>query len=169
MINKRMSDALNAQIKEEMFSAYLYLSMSAFFEAENLKGFANWMRVQAQEEQFHAMKIFDYLNERGAEVELLQIDKPKNKWESVLEVFEETLAHEEFITSRINNLVDIAIEERDHATKGFLQWYVDEQVEEEATANEYLDQLRFIGDNKHALMLLEREMRSRVFTPPTAE
>ena len=169
MISKKIEDTINAQINEELFSAYLYLSMSAYFERISLKGFANWMRIQAQEEQFHAMKFFDYLNERGGEVELLVIEKPANSWESILNVFEETLKHEEHITSKINDLAKIALEENDFASQNFLQWYIDEQVEEEATASEILEQIRFLGENKHGLLMLDREFKSRVYTPPVAK
>jgi len=169
MISKKIEDTINAQINEELFSAYLYLSMSAYFERMSLSGFANWMRIQAQEEQFHAMKFFDYLNERGGKVELLVIEKPANSWESILNVFEETLKHEEHITSKINNLAKIAFEENDFASQNFLQWYVDEQVEEEATASEILEQIRFLGENKHGLLMLDREFKSRVYTPPVAK
>lgn len=169
MISNRMVEAINKQINEELFSAYLYLSMSTFFENMSLGGFANWMRVQAQEEQFHAMKFFDYLQERGSKVELLAIEKPANNWESIQEVFEATLEHEEHITSKINELVTISLEEKDYASQNFLQWYVDEQVEEEATASEILEQIKFLGDNKHGLLMLDREFKARVYTPPVQE
>lgn len=169
MINQRVADAINAQINAEMYSAYLYLSMSAYFEEENLAGFANWMRIQFEEEQFHAMKFFNYLSERGGRVELEAIEKPKVSWDSIIEVFEETLEHERHVTSLINNLMDIAIEERDHATSSFLQWYIDEQVEEEAAAEGILTQLKFIGGQGNAVLMLDREMAARTFTPPAAE
>lgn len=168
MISRRMEEAINNQINEELFSAYLYLSMSAYFESQSLKGFANWMRIQAMEEQFHAMKFYDYLNERGATVELHAIEKPDNAWESMGVVFEETLKHEEHITSKISELVSIAMEEKDYASQNFLQWYIDEQVEEEATASEILDQIKFLGENKHGLLMLDREFSTRVYTPPVA-
>lgn len=168
MITKKMEKTINEQINEELFSAYLYLSMSVHFEEMSLKGFANWMRIQAQEEQFHAMKFFDYLSERGGKVELLAIEKPANSWSSILNIFEETLKHEEHITSKINDLAKIALEENDFASQNFLQWYVDEQVEEEATASEILEQIKFLGENKHGLLMLDREFKSRVYTAPTA-
>jgi ferritin len=169
MISKKMENAINLQINEELFSSYLYLSMSTYFENMSLSGFANWMRIQAQEEQFHAMKFFDYVHERGGKAELLAIDKPANDWESILVVFEETLKHEEHITSKINELVSIAIGENDYASQNFLQWYVDEQVEEESTASDILEQIRFLGENKHGLLMLDREFKTRVYTPPTGE
>lgn len=169
MINKKVQNKINEQINEELFSAYLYLSMSAYFEGMNLSGFANWMRIQAQEEQFHAMKFFDYLNERGGTVELLAIEKPANSWKSILNIFEETLKHEEHITSKINDLAKLAFKEGDFASSNFLQWYIDEQVEEEATASNILEQIRFLGDNKHGLLMLDREFKTRVYTSPVAE
>lgn len=169
MISKKMEEAINLQINEELFSSYLYLSMSTYFEGRSLLGFANWMRVQAQEEQFHAMKFFNYIHERGGKAELLAIEKPENDWESILVVFEETLKHEEHITSKINELVSIAMNENDYASQNFLQWYVDEQVEEEAAASEILEQIRFLGDNKHGLLMLDREFKTRTYTPPVGE
>jgi len=169
MISKKVQNKMNEQINEELFSAYLYLSMSAYFEGMSLSGFANWMKIQAQEEQFHAMKFFDYLSERGGTVELLAIEKPANSWKSILNIFEETLKHEKHITSKINDLAKLAFEESDFASSNFLQWYVDEQVEEEATASEILEQIRFLGDNKHGLLMLDREFKTRVYTPPAAE
>lgn len=169
MISQRMEEALNKQINEELFSSYLYLSMSAHFENMSLSGFANWMRIQSQEESFHGMKLFDYVNERGGVVKLKAIEAPKLEWNSIIDIFEETLAHEQHITSKINELMKIAQEENDFATSSFLQWYVSEQVEEEATAGEILDQLKFIEDDKRALLMIEREMRGRVFTPPVTK
>ncbi|OPL07511.1 MAG: ferritin [delta proteobacterium ML8_F1] len=166
MISQKMQDAINAQINEELFSSYLYLSMSAFFEDMSLTGFANWMRIQAQEEQFHAMKFFDYLNERGGKVELLAIEKPENQWKDIVTVFEQTQKHEEHITAKINELVKIASDENDYASSNFLQWYVNEQVEEEATASEILEQIRFLGENKHGILMLDREFKGRSFQAP---
>jgi ferritin len=165
MIQKRIEEAFNIQINAELYSAYLYLSMGAFFEAQNLPGFANWMRVQFQEEQFHAMKMFDFVNERGGRVILTKIDGPKVEWESILEVYEEVLAHERHVTSLINNIMDIAIEERDHATKSFLNWFIDEQVEEESTAEAILDELKLIDGKGNGILMLDREFRARAFNP----
>lgn len=166
MMNKRMEEAFNKQINAELYSAYLYLSMSAYFEDMNLPGFANWMRVQFQEEQFHGLKMFDFVNERGGKVNLLPIEGPKTDWESPVDAFEEVYSHEQHVTSLINGLVKIAMEEDDYASNNFLAWFVDEQVEEEASASEILGQLKFIGDNKHAVLMMDRELRQRVFTPP---
>ncbi len=169
MISKKLQNAINAQINRELFSEYLYLSMSAWFAQESLDGFANWMGVQAQEEHFHAMKFFNYLIERGGKVILDKIEKPDNNFKSAVKAFEMTLAHEQFITKNINDLMDIAIKENDHAAKSFLQWYVDEQVEEESTADKLLSQLKMIGDRIEGVLMLDRELAQRVFTPPVAE
>lgn len=165
-MNQKLEKAINAQINAELYSAYLYLSMGAYFEEQGLSGFANWMRVQFEEEQFHGLKFFDYVAERGGRVILESIEKPKTKWESPLAVFEEVLEHERHVTSLINNLIDIAIEERDHATKSFLNWYIDEQVEEEASAEDILNQLKLVDGDGRGLLMLDREMASRSFTPP---
>jgi ferritin len=161
MINKRVQDALNKQINEEMFSSYLYLSMSAYFESSSLLGFAHWMKIQAQEEMFHAMKFYNYILERGGNVELQAIAEPKKEWTSVLNAFEEALAHEEHITGCINDLMGVAMEEKDHASQNLLKWFVDEQVEEEATANEIVDKLKMIGDHGPMLLMQDKEMVGR--------
>lgn len=168
MISKSLNKSINEQINKELFSEYLYLAMSAWFAKENLDGFANWMEIQAQEEHFHAMKFFNYVIERGGEVELYAIDKPAKSFKNPLNAFKEALAHEIFISKSIDSLMDLAIKEKDHATKSFLQWYVDEQVEEEATADRIVNQLKMIGDNTSGLFLMDRELASRVFTPPVA-
>ena len=165
MIQKRIEEAFNIQINAELYSAYLYLSMASYFEAQNLPGFANWMRVQFQEEQFHAFKMFDFVNERGGRVILTKIDGPKVEWENVIDVFEEVLAHEQHVTSLINNLMDIAIDERDHATRSFLNWFVDEQVEEESTAEAIIAELKLIDGKGNGILMMDREFRARVFNP----
>ena len=166
MINKKMEEALNDQIREELYSAYLYLSMSAWFETINLKGFANWMRVQTQEEQFHASKIFDFLNERQGRVVLQQIDAPPYKWDSPLDAFENAYKHEQHITGRINDLVQLATEKKDRATQIFLDWFVSEQVEEEASVDEIVQQLKLINNKGQGLLMIDRELRMRTFVPP---
>jgi len=168
MIKKTMQDALNAQINAETYSAYLYLSMGAYFEAEGMSGFANWMKVQAQEELSHAMKFFDYVNERGGTVTLTAIEGPPTSWSSPLNVFEEVYKHEQKVTSLINDLVDLARSESDHATENFLQWFVAEQVEEEASADDIRQKVKMIGEGS-GLYMLDRELGSRVFTPPASE
>ncbi|MBM4404515.1 MAG: ferritin [Candidatus Cloacimonetes bacterium] len=166
MINKQLQDAINAQINRELYSEYLYLAMSAWFAGQNLDGFANWMSVQSQEERFHAMKFYHYVIERGGAVILEQIDKPPGYFKNPLHAFEMTLEHEQFITDNINKLMDLAIKKNDHAAKSFLQWYVDEQVEEEANADKILKQLAMVKDNPHGVLMLDRELATRVFTPP---
>ena len=169
MLSERMMKALNKQLNAELYSAYLYLSMAAYFESKNLKGFANWMRVQAQEELTHAMKFFDYINERGGRVYLEAIEKPPTEWKSPLDVFEATYEHEVKVTSMINDLVNMAMEEKDHATYNMLQWFVAEQVEEEASADEIRQQLRMIKEDGRGIMMLDRELKQRTFTPPAQE
>lgn len=165
MLTKRMEEELNKQINAEFYSSYLYLSMAAWFDAQNLAGFSNWMNVQAQEEWGHGMKIFNFFNERGAKVVLDKIDAPETDWPNVIKVFEDVLDHERKVTSLINKLCDVAIEESDHATKNFLQWFVDEQVEEEASVDNILQQLKLIDGNGTGLFMLDREMQSRTFVP----
>jgi len=169
MIDKKIEDAVNGQINEEIYSAYLYLSMSAYFEFLNLKGFANWMYVQYQEEMDHAMKFYNYLSGRGGQIRLYAIKEPPYEWNSPLNAFEETLKHEQHITKCINDLVDLTEKEKDRATFSLLQWYVDEQVEEEANDEEIISQLKRIGDSGHGLMMLDRELAQRVYVPLNAE
>ena len=163
MINKKMEEAINKQINAELYSSYLYLSMSAYFSLINLAGFANWMRIQAQEELTHAMKFYDYINERGGKVILTKIEQPKSEWKSAMEAFEDTYSHECVVTGLINDLVNLAIEEKDHSSNAFLQWFVTEQVEEEASAQEILDKLKFIGDNGAALFMIDKDLGQRIF------
>jgi len=166
MLSKKLELELNKQVNAEFFSAYLYLSMSAFLASKNLSGFSNWMKVQFEEEQFHALKLYQYILDRGGRVELEKIEKPKTEWANIINVFEEVLAHEEKITSLINNLVDLAIQEKDHATVNMLQWFVEEQVEEEANASDLLGQLKLIQGKGSGLYMIDKELKQRVFTPP---
>jgi len=166
MMKARMNEALNRQINEEAFSSYLYLSMSAWFESQNLKGFANWMKVQAQEEAVHAKIFFNHIVERGGRVKLEAIASPKTEWASPLEAFKDTLEHEKHITACIHGLMDLAVEEKDHAAAIALQWFVSEQVEEEANAEELLAKLEMIGDSKNGLYMLDKELAARVFRMP---
>jgi ferritin len=168
MISKKMEKALNGQLNAELYSAYLYLSMAAYFESADLAGFANWMRVQVQEERFHAMKFYDYIIERGGRVTLGPIEAPPSDWDSPLAVFEATLTHEQMVTGLINDLMDVAREEKDNASEIFLQWFVNEQVEEEDNVGKVLGQLKLIKDSPQALFMIDREMGQRVFTPPAA-
>ena len=166
MLSKKMEKALNGQINAELYSSYLYLAMSAWFSAKGLAGFANWMRQQAQEEMFHGIKFYDFVGERGGKVTLEAIAKPEGEWKSGIDVFQATLAHEQKVTGLINNLVNQALDERDHATNIFLQWFVSEQVEEEANASAILDKLKLIGKESGGLFALDQELGQRVFTPP---
>lgn len=166
MVSDKMAAALNDQINKELYSEYMYLSMAAYFDAKGLKGFANWMRVQVKEERSHAMMMYAYLNEAGGTAVMAPIDGPPTEFASPLDVFEKTLEHERFVTSRINALMDVAIEEKDHATQAFLQWFVTEQVEEEASAGELVDTLRLVGDQGQGLLMLDRELGQRVFNLP---
>ena len=164
-----MEKALNEQVNAEMYSAYLYLSMEAYFKSLNLIGFANWMRVQTQEEMMHAMKIYEFIDERGGRITLKAIDGPQTKWDSPLAAFKAVYEHEQKVTGLINNLVNLAIEEKDHATNTFLQWFVNEQVEEESSADQMVQQLKMMENAPGGMFMLDREMGQRVFTPPAAE
>ncbi len=168
MLSPKLEKALNDQINAEMFSAYLYLAMVAYFQEKNLSGFANWMTVQNQEETFHAMKFFKYVAERGGRVTLDAIEKPQFEWESPLAAMEAAQKHEAYITGRINHLMDLAIKEKDHATANFLNWFVGEQVEEEDSVNEVVQKLRMVGAGGGGLFMMDRDMATRVFTPPVA-
>lgn len=167
MIKEKMEQALNGQINAELYSSYLYLSMSGVLERLALPGFANWMRVQAQEEVSHAMKLYGHIIERGGTVKLAAIDAPSTDWSTVLEISEATLEHEQKITGMINDLVDLALKEKDHASHLFLQWFVNEQVEEEAAADDIIQKLKLTEEAKGALFLMDKDMAARVFVPPT--
>jgi len=161
-MNQKVQDAFNAQLNAELFSSYLYLSMAAHFEAQNLKGMSHWMRLQGQEEHMHAMKFFDFINERGGKVVLTRIEAPQTEWRSPLDVFEDTYKHECKVTSLIHDLVDLSLSEKDHAANTFLQWFVTEQVEEEAAAQEIRDKLRLVSDSPVALFMIDQELGQRV-------
>jgi ferritin len=165
MLSAKMQKALNTHLNEEFYSSYLYLSMAAYFEAKNLKGFANWFRIQTQEEYMHGMKFFDFILQKGGKVTLAQIAAPKIEWKSISEVFAETLKHEQKITGLINKLVEVAMLEKDFATNNFLQWFVTEQVEEEANVEEIIQKIEMIGDNKSGLYMLDNELGARVAAP----
>jgi len=169
MISEKMQEAINGQINAELYSAYLYLSMSAYFNSINLLGFANWMRVQTQEELVHAMKFFDHVNERNGRVLLKPIQGPTTQWDSPLAAFEAAYKHEVEVTRMINNLVDLALKDKDHATNNFLQWFVSEQVEEESSADAVVQKLKLMGDAPGGLFLIDQELGQRVFTMPPAE
>lgn len=166
MLNEKMLKALNGQINAEMYSSYLYLSMEAYFQSISLGGFANWMRSQVQEEMFHGMKFYDFVCERGGRVTLDTIKKPDSEWKSPLAAFKQILKHEQLVTSLINDLVELAMAEKDHATLNFLQWFVAEQVEEEASVGEIVDKLKLIKEDTSGLFMLDAELGKRVFTIP---
>lgn len=160
-INTTVQDAINEQIKNELYSAYLYLAMSAHFEAEGLPGFAKWTRLQAEEETEHAMKLFDYLNERSGRVTLFAIDQPPVEYGTPLEVFEMILAHEQKVTSLIHHLYEVALAEKDYATQVMLHWFIDEQVEEEDNAGAIVDQLKMVGDSVGNIYYIDRQVGKR--------
>ena len=160
-IGKRMEQAINDQIQAELYSSYLYLSMAAYFESRNLKGCAHWMKKQAEEETEHAMKFFGYVADRGGRVVLQAIEAPRSEWESPLAVFEEAYAHEQKVTSLIGGLYEAALEEKDYTSQVVLQWYLDEQVEEEADASEIVEKLKMIQGAPHGVLMLDRELGQR--------
>ena len=161
MISKKMKDALNAQINAELYSAYLYLAMEAWFQSVNFQGFAKWMRVQTREEMSHAMKIYDFITDRGGRVTLDAIAGPGGEWKSPLAVFEAAYKHEQKVTALINGLVELAEKEKDHATGVFLQWFVTEQVEEEKNASEIVAKLQILKDSAGSMYMLDKELGKR--------
>lgn len=165
MLNKKLESAINDQIQRELASAYIYLSMAAYFEANTLPGFANWMRIQFHEEQAHAFKFFDFVYDRGGTVKLQPIEGPPTEFESPIDVFAQTLAHEQKVTGHINDLYTWAVEERDYPSQILLQWFIDEQVEEEKNAGDILDLLKMVEGNPHALLMLDREYGARAMPP----
>lgn len=167
-MNKKMEKAINQQINEEAFSAYLYLQMSAWFAEQGLNGFANWMRVQNQEETFHMTKFYDFVIQRGGSIELEAIEKPQQSWKNPLDAFQATLKHEQHITACIDKLVNLARDEKDNASFNFLQWYVSEQVEEEDNVTTLISKLKLAGDNSALMYMIDQELAARVFTPPAA-
>jgi len=161
MLSEKIQAALNGQLNAELYSSYLYMSMNAYFKSVNLDGFANWMYYQAQEELTHAMKFYDFINSRGGRVKLAQVDAPPSEWISPLAVYEATLEHEQKVTGLINDLVEMALKERDHATNIFLQWFVTEQVEEEESVGGVLEQLKLMGEAKGGIFMIDRELARR--------
>jgi ferritin len=161
MLNKTVQDAINNQIKQEFYSAYLYLSMSAYCETINLPGFAHWMRVQYQEELVHALKFFDFVNDREGSVELQAIEQPPGEFQSPLDVFQQSLEHERKVSGLIHQLYEVAVKEKDYPTQTLLQWFITEQVEEEKSASQIVEQLKIIGNDGGALLLLDRELGAR--------
>ena len=166
MLDSKLQDAMNRQLNAELYSGYLYYAMAAWFDAQSLGGFAHWMRVQALEEASHAQKFFGYIAERGGQVELAAIDAPPTEWESPLAVFEEVYQHECKVSGLINELMDLAIAESDHAAVQFLQWFVAEQVEEEASADDARQKLKLVDQSEGGLFMLDRELDKRTFVLP---
>jgi len=169
MLSPKVQEALNRQVGAELYSSYLYLSMVAHLEAENFKGMAQWMRVQSGEETTHGMKIYDYIIERGGRVTLTQIDAPKTKWGSPSELFADAYAHEQKITAMINDLMDLAVAEKDHASHDFLEWFAAEQVEEESAALAIVEQLKLVGGSGVGLYMIDQQLGQRTPSAPTAE
>jgi ferritin len=161
LINKTVQDAINEQIKNELYSAYLYLSMGAYFESLALPGFAKWMKVQAAEEQEHAMKFFDYVFERGGRVQLKAIDQPPFEWKSPMEAFEQVLEHEQKVTAMIHDLYALATKEKDYASQVMLHWFINEQVEEEMNAAAIIEQLKRILEHETAILMLDHDLGKR--------
>lgn len=164
-MNSKVEKALNEQIHAEIYSFYLYLAVSAWFKNRHLDGFGHWMNLQAQEEMGHAMKLFDYLIERGGEVKLLPIDAPQQEWDSPADAVHAVSEHEQYITGRINDLVNVSTTEGDHATTVMLHWYVSEQVEEEANADTLYNQVKMLEGSNHGLLMLDRELAGRQLSP----
>jgi len=167
-MNKTIEQAFNDHLNAEFFSAYLYLSMANYLAARNLDGMAHWMRLQVEEERSHAIRFIDYMHERDGRVILQQIDQPKVEWEGPLEIFREAYEHECLITSKINALVDLAIKQNDHATTTFLQWFVTEQVEEEANVSAIVSRLEMIGDHGMGILMMDQQLAQRTITPDPA-
>jgi ferritin len=166
MLSKKMEKALNEQINKEMYSAFLYMSMSAQSTNIGLPGFANWFMVQYNEEMEHAMKIYDYINNQGGKVKLMAIDEPLSDFKDPMDMFKRTLKHEQFVTKCINELVNLSIKEKDHATQIFLQWFVTEQIEEEGNDNDIISKLELAGTKGNGLFMVDKELSTRVYNPP---
>ena len=166
MLSKALEQALNEQINKEVYSEYFYYAMAAYLSSINLDGFANFFMVQSQEEHDHVIKIFNYVNDRGGRVIIKGIQDPPNEFDSPQHVFELALEHERFVSKSINELVDLSMKENDHAAKVFLQWFVDEQVEEEASMDRILNRIKLIGGEGHGLLMIDTELAQRVYTPP---
>ena len=169
MINKKIEKMLVDQVNFEIYSAYIYLGMAAYCDDKDLPGFANWLKIQWEEEIFHAMKMYNYVIERGGKITLNAIPAPPKTWKSVVAVFEHALKHEQLVTGRINNMMTSAIKENDHATRSFLNWYVDEQVEEEANVDGIIKRLKMVKDSGHGLFMFDKELAARIFVPPVKE
>ncbi|MEJ2690343.1 MAG: ferritin [Deltaproteobacteria bacterium] len=168
MLGKKLQAAFNEQMKNEFYSAYLYMAMAGYFQSEDLPGFANWMRVQVLEEMTHGEKFFNFTCETGGRTHLLPIDEPQNEFATPADAFEVGLQHEKFVTASINNLMDMAVKDKDHAAQIFLQWFVTEQIEEEANFSLILRKLRRVEGDGRGLLMLDQELGQRVFVPPAS-
>lgn len=166
MLNKEIEKLLVDQVNFEILSAYLYLSMGTYADSIDVPGFANWFKVQWEEEIFHSQKLANYVTERGGRVILEAIEKPKSDWNSLLDTFQDALSHEEKVTARINNIMTKAVELKDHATISFLNWFIDEQVEEEGNVDAIIKKLKMLGNSGHGLFMLDKEFAARTFVPP---
>lgn len=166
MIKKEVLEAINEQINAESYSAYMYLSMAAYFENMGLSGFAHWMKIQYQEESAHALKFFNYLTERNGRVRLKAVKQVPVDYDGIVDVFEKTLTHENYVTDLINNLMNVAVAANDHASQSFLKWFVDEQVEEESNIEKILATLKLINGQGNGIFMMDRELSQRVFVDP---
>ena len=169
MLSKKIEKALNEQINKEMYSAYLYMSMSSYSTNNGLPGFANWFMVQYKEEMEHAMKIYDYVHSQSGKVKLMAITEPLSDFKDPMDMFQRTLKHEQFVTKCINELVDLSIKEKEHATQIFLQWFVTEQIEEEGNDNDIISKLELAGLKGNGLFIIDKELSTRVYNPPLKE
>lgn len=168
-MNEKIEKMINDQMNFEFYSAYIYKAMAAYCDSIDLPGFANWFKVQVQEEMYHAEKMYNYLLERRGRPFFTQVDAPPKDWDSVKAAFEHAFEHEQIVTDRINKIMTAAIEENDHATRSFLNWFVDEQVEEEASVDAIIKQLELVKESGHGLFMLDKDKAARTFTPPTEE
>ncbi|WP_239617233.1 ferritin [Cohnella mopanensis] len=166
MLNESLSKALNDQLNFELYSAHVYLAIAAYCSGESLDGFANFFMVQAEEEKFHAMKIYKYLNDRGKRVTMVGMDTPNNEYTSILDAYEHAFEHEQEVTRRIYHLSDLAMNDREHATIQFLKWFIDEQVEEESMFDSIINKLKRIDKDSNAFFMMDTEFSQRTFTPP---
>lgn len=166
MLNKEIETLLVDQVNFEISSAYLYLAMAAYCDSIDMPGFANWFKVQWEEEIFHSNKMYAYIVDRGGKIEMEKIDKPQSTWDSLIDAFKAALAHEQVVTERINKIMSAAVKVGDHATISFLNWFIDEQVEEEANVDNIVKQLKMLGSSGHGLFMLDKEMKARTFTAP---
>lgn len=169
MINDKIEKMINDQMNFEFYSAYIYKAMAAYCDSVDLKGFANWFKVQEQEENFHADKFYNFLLDRGGRPYFTEIPYPPKDWDSIKAVFEHALKHERIVTERINNIMTVSLKLKDHATSSFLNWYVDEQVEEESNVDSIIKQLKLLEGSGHGLFMIDKELLTRVFTPPTTK